>query len=88
MPLSLSLGMKVLFAQTCPSTTGKPSLGDLSVWPNIVPGAGTELDLLSMIQPLPNTPEAQQEGRGKKCTVLLLSSTTSLDKEQTSVSSP
>lgn len=78
--------MKVLFAQTCPSTTSKPSLGDLSVWPDMVPGTGTELDLSSMTQPLPNTPEAQQEGRGKKCTALLLSSTASLDEQQTLVS--
>lgn len=78
--------MKVLFAQTCPSTTSRTSLEGLSVWPNMVPGTGTELDLLSMTQPLPNTAEAQQEGRGKKCTVLLPSSPTSLDEQQTSLS--
>lgn len=64
-----------------------PSLcWETSVWSNVALGTGTELDLLSMAQPLPNTPEAQQEGRGKKCTALLLSSTASLEEQQTSVS--
>lgn len=86
MPLSLSLGMNVLVAKACPSTTAKPLLGDLPTWSNTVPGTGTELVLLSMTQPLLNTPEAQQEGRGKKCTALQPSSAASLDEQQTWVS--
>lgn len=49
---SLSFGMKVLFAQTHPSTAAKPMSGDLSVWPNVVPSTGTEIVLLSVTQPL------------------------------------
>lgn len=83
MPLSLALGMKVFFAQDRACATAKPSLGVLSVWPNVVPGTGTEFDFLSMTQPLSNIPEAQQEDRGKKCAALLLSSTALLDEQQT-----
>lgn len=61
-PLRLSLRMRVLFAQTYTSTTTKLLLGDLSLWPNMVQGTGTDFNLLPIIQPLSNTPEAQQEG--------------------------